>query len=93
MKTHEFDIPGFEKAETKEQKKAIQTMFRKVFSTPEGKVVLNILLSDLRYYRPAQNEADYALCEYGKKLLRERLGLEDTAAITDCIINALKKEH
>lgn len=93
MSKHEYDLPGFDGIETKEKQKALQNIFRKVFSTPEGKLVLNVLLSDLRYYRPAENENDYVLCEYAKKLLRNRIGLEDTAVMTDCIMSAMTKER
>lgn len=93
MSRHEYRIDGYENSDNKEQMKAVQRAFRNVFSTPDGKIVLNVLLSDLRYYRPAETEADYALCEYAKKLLRIRLGLEDTTAMTESVLSAINKEH
>lgn len=93
MSKHEYRVDGYEDSDTKDQIKAIQRIFRNVFSTPEGKVALNVLLSDLRYYRPAENEADYALCEYAKKFLRVRLGLEDTVALTESVLATISKEH
>jgi len=58
---------------------------RNVFSTDEGKVVLNMLLTDLHLFEPALTEQDKALNEYAKFLVRGRLGVRDTKDLTDFI--------
>ncbi len=92
MSKHEFVVPGYEHAKPEEQKKALQRIFRHVFTTDEGKFVLNVLLSDLRYFRQAENESDHVLCDYAKQLLRERLGIENTEVITASLIDAIKEK-
>jgi hypothetical protein len=86
---HEFKLPGYDRANTDKKKKEINRLFQRIFMTEEGKVCLNILLSDLRFFRPCESVEDKALSEYAKVFLRERLGIEDTSVITDAIIKTL----
>jgi len=58
---------------------------RKVFASEDGKIVLNMLLTDLRMFDTAQTEREQALNDYGKFFIRERLGVRNTKAITDCV--------
>jgi len=58
---------------------------RKVLSTEEGKIVLNMLLTDLRLYEGTRTKQEKALNEYAKFFIRERLGVSDTKALTDFI--------
>lgn len=93
MKTKKgYVVTGHEDKTPEEQRKALQAMFRKVFSTPEGRVVLNTILNDLRYFTKAEYESEYVLSDYAKTLLHDRLGITDTMAVTDCLIN-VTKEH
>jgi hypothetical protein len=86
---HEFKLPGYDRANTDKKKKEINRLFQSIFMTEKGKVCLNILLSDLRFFRPCESVEDKALSEYAKVFLRERLGIEDTSVITDAIIKTL----
>jgi len=58
---------------------------RNVFGTDEGKVVLNMLLTDMFFFEGAKTEKEFALNEYAKFLVRERLGVRDTKIITDFV--------
>lgn len=89
---HEFTVPGYETSVPEKQKKAIQDIFKRLFSTNDGKFVLNVLLSDLRYFRSATTDEEKALSEYAKILLRERLGLKDTQSMTNSILETLRTQ-
>jgi hypothetical protein len=58
---------------------------RKVFGTPEGKIVLNMLLTDLYFFDRAGNPEEGALNNYAKFFIRERLGVGDTVLLSDFI--------
>jgi hypothetical protein len=58
---------------------------RKVFSGEDGKIVLNMLLTDLKVFEDSRTKRDHALNEYGKFFIRRRLGVDDTKDITDFI--------
>jgi hypothetical protein len=71
---------------TEEEKNALLVeTCRKVFSTDEGRVVLNMLLTDLHLVEPSPTEQAKALNEYAKFFIRRRLGVGDTKALTDFI--------
>ena len=80
------ELPGFETARPDEQNKELQKTFKRVFQSTDGKIILNALLKDLYYFDAATSEAEKALCEYAKFLLRERLGCNKTFALTGAII-------
>ena len=83
-------IKGYEDKSPEEQIEALHRIFRRVFSTDDGKVVLNALLCDLRYFYEkdrAMNENDYILAEYAKYFIAERLGLKNTVEITNYLAN------
>jgi hypothetical protein len=90
---HEFKLPGYDRATTDKKKKEINRLFQSIFMTAEGKICLNILLSDLRFFRPCESVEDKALSEYAKVFLRERLGIENTSVITDAIISTLGEKE
>lgn len=69
-----------------EMNKNLQRYFREVFSSPKGKVVLNVILTDLNYFDTCKDTEDMALNNYAKVLLSERLGLKDTVKITDLLL-------
>jgi len=58
---------------------------RKVFNTHDGKVVLNMLLTDLCYFKNTNSQGESSLNNYAKFFIRERLGLCDTKSLTDFI--------
>ena len=76
-------LPGFENLSPDEQNKKLIQMFREVFGSSHGKIVLTVLLEDLYFFRPAKNEEDMALSNYAKTLLMARLGLNDNKKIVD----------
>lgn len=59
----------------KESNDKIVRMFRELFSSPNGQIVLNQLLTDLRYFDECKTEDDTALSNYAKFLIKERLGV------------------
>jgi hypothetical protein len=79
-------IPGFEKANPKDQAKELRAICRRVLGTDEGKIVLNMLLTDLRLYEPSRDEAEQALNNYAKFFIRERLGVVNTVSLTDAVM-------
>ncbi len=82
-------IPGFETATREKQHKALQDAFKRVMKTKDGKIVFNALLTDLFYFDTAKTDAEKALCEYAKFLVRERLGSKKTFDITNAILDNL----
>ena len=58
---------------------------RRVFATEDGKVALNMLMTDLFLYEEAHTKRERALNEYAKFFIRRRLGVGDTKALTDFI--------
>lgn len=70
------------------QREAIRGLFSLVFSRPEGRQVLTIILEDLKYFDPARSPEDKALNEYAKFLLAERMGITDSYAVTEALLGA-----
>jgi len=66
--------------------KLIETCQR-VFSTDDGKIVLGMLLTDLRLfkYSSTDTERERILNDYAKFFIRERLGISETKSLTDFI--------
>jgi len=58
---------------------------RKVFGSDEGKIVLNMLLTDLFLYENTRTKREHVLNEYAKFFIRERMGVSDTKDMTDFI--------
>jgi len=79
---------------TKEEKNAeLVNTCKRVFGTDDGKVVLNMLLTDLCLFENTKTEDDKALNEYAKYFIRERLGVSDTKDITDFIAETALSEE
>ena len=74
-----------EKLTSEEKNKYLVNTTRHVFNTDDGKIVLNLLLTDLFFYDQTQNEKEQALNEYAKFFIRERLGVGGTKTLTDFI--------
>jgi len=58
---------------------------QKVFSTEDGKIVLNMLMTDLRMFDPANTKREKYLNEYAKFFIQKRLGVGGTKSLTDFI--------
>ena len=80
-------LPGFENLTPDEQEKQLQKMFREVFSTPHGKIVLGIILEDLYYFNPCAHDETRALNNYAKYLLAQRLGINNHTKIIDSLLS------
>lgn len=82
-KTAAGGLPGFENETPEEQMKHLQKMFREVFSTPHGRIVLTVMLEDLYYFSECRNDEARALNNYAKELLGQRLGFNENKKIID----------
>jgi len=69
----------------KEKNEMLVETCQRLFNTEDGKIVLNMLLNDLRLYEPANTKREKTLNEYAKFFIRERLGLSGTKSLTDFI--------
>jgi len=58
---------------------------QRLFGTDDGKIVLNMLLTDLRLYTDANTKREKILNDYAKYFIRERLGVRDEKVLTDFI--------
>jgi predicted GNAT family acetyltransferase len=79
-------LPGAESLSPKKQNERLREICRRVFGTDEGKIVLNMLLTDLHLFEKNLSTGDNALNEYAKFLIRERLGVSNTVSLTDTVI-------
>jgi hypothetical protein len=61
--------------------------FRNVFSSEDGRIVLSLILIDLKIFEPAETPADAALAEYGKKFIFSYLGARDPVELTEAILS------
>jgi len=68
-----------------EQNDLLVEAFRNVFSTAEGKIVLNALMTDLFLYEETRTKREHYLNEYAKFFIRRRLGVSGTKSLTDFI--------
>lgn len=75
--TENGGLPGFERLDPDEQNRQMQKMFREVFSTKHGKIVLGVILEDLYFFSGCYNDEARALSNYAKVLISQRLGIND----------------
>jgi hypothetical protein len=61
---------------------------RRVFTTEDGRIALNMLLTDLYFLDPAPGTDGAALANYAKFFIRERLGVRGTVALSDAVAGA-----
>lgn len=66
----------------------LSSYFREVFSTPHGKIVLGVILEDLYYFNSTPNERTAALSDYAKKLIAERLKINNSKKMVDALLSA-----
>lgn len=76
-------IPEFNGMTDEEQQKKIVSMFREVFKTEHGKLVLGIILEDLYYFNTCNDDEARALNNYAKVLISQRLGFNNNKAKID----------
>jgi len=60
----------------KDRDSAIRSLFGRVFGTPDGALVLSILLDDLYWSRGTENEEQSALRNYALVLMKDRIGIQ-----------------
>lgn len=82
-------IPEFNGKTDEEQQKKIVSMFREVFNTEHGKIVLGIILEDLYYFNTCGDDEARALNNYAKVLISQRLGFNDNKEKIDHLFDGL----
>ena len=68
-----------------EKEKMLVETCQRVFGTDDGKIVLNMLLTDLRLFKYSNTKRERILNDYAKFFIRERLGISETKSLTDFI--------
>jgi hypothetical protein len=77
----------------REQMAEIRRLFRKVFATPDGAIVLSAILQDLGWNKETTTTEAGALKNYASHLLQERLGItNDVLAVVTAVMNDEIKE-
>ena len=85
-------IPGFENESILKQEKELRRMYRTVFSSEEGKIVLATLLEELCFFRECKTEEEQTLNNFAKHLIQGRLGIVDNLEIIKKLFEASSKE-
>lgn len=80
-------IPGFENESLEKQQKELTRMYRTVFSSEEGQIVLATILEDLHFYTPCHSDDERALNNYAKHLISNRLGIANSFDKTESLLN------
>jgi len=80
-----FNFWDNKKLKPEEQNEMLVETCRKVFGTEDGKIVLNMLLADLFFFKQAHTKRENFLNDYAKFFIRNRLGVRETKALTDFI--------
>lgn len=80
-------VAEFSGLDPQQQAKKIIEMFREVFGTDHGKIVLGLILEDLYYFRDCTNDEARALNNYAKILLGQRLGFNNNKKRVDALFN------
>lgn len=75
-----------------EKNRKLQAVFQRVFNSEDGKIALNAILTDLRFFNEANSIEEKALNNYAKFFIRERLGLRSTKSTTDFIAETSASE-
>jgi hypothetical protein len=74
-----------EKLTDEEKNRELVAACRRVFSTADGRAVLNMLLTDLDFFDQAPGNDGAALNNYAKFFIRERLGVRNTVALSNAV--------
>lgn len=73
------------------QDREIRQAYRRVFNTKEGMVVLGHLLTDMHFFDTVENEAEQALSNYARVILK-RIGILNEQTIEE-VVAAFMKIH
>ena len=87
MNENKGGIPGFENEPIEKQEKELRRMYKNVFSTPEGKIVLTTMLEDLKYFAPCHTDDERPLNNYAKHLICNRLGIANSFERTESLLS------
>jgi hypothetical protein len=85
MKKPILNFWNSKKLTPEEQNDMLVETCRKVFGTGDGKIILNMLLTDLYFFERTHTKRENFLNDYAKFFIRERMGVRDTKALTDFI--------
>lgn len=84
-------LPGYENSTPEKQQEILIETFRRVFKSEDGRVVLNALLFDLHYFSEATTDSEMALNQYAKYFIKNRLGIKNTFALSNAIIDLAER--
>lgn len=87
-KKEKSNIKEFNDRDPAQNAKRISQLFREVFGTEHGKIVLGIILEDLYYFRECGNDEARTLNNYAKTLISQRLGFNDNKKRVDDLFSA-----
>jgi hypothetical protein len=73
------------KLSDEEKNRELVAACRRTFLTADGRIVLNMLLTDLYFFEQSTDSGGAALSNYAKFFIRERLGVRDTVALSDAV--------
>ena len=79
-----------EQAEIIERDKRMSDIYRRVFSTDEGRQVLHQILTDLRFYDECITDTDIALNNFAKFMIFKRLKCDNYKQITNVLFDCNK---
>lgn len=79
-------LPEFRGMTPEQAAKKEQQMFREVFGSRNGQIVLTQILTDLKYFGRCNDMEATALSNYAKYLLQERIGINDTYKLTQSLL-------
>jgi hypothetical protein len=88
-----MELEEARKKQEEAQIEVLRSICNKVFSTNDGKIVLDMLLHDLFIFEQCHDDDDKALNQYGKYFLRERLGLTKVKDVVDFIAQTAASER
>lgn len=70
-----------------ERDKQMTEYFRRVFTSKDGRIVLQQILTDLKYFDECVTETDLALNNYAKFMIFKRLKVDNRSKITNVILD------
>lgn len=76
-----------EKKKIIDSDKKMTEYFRRVFTTHDGRIVLEQILIDLKFFSECVTETDIALNNYAKFMIFKRLKCDNTKEITNNLLN------
>lgn len=70
-----------------ERDKQMTEYFRRVFTSKDGRIVLQQILTDLKFFDECVTETDLALNNYAKFMIFKRLKVDNRSKITNVILD------